>query len=107
MTQLYADLFAAVAGSIVSILIDMIPKLNEWYAGLSTTAKRGVMAVLMLLVAAGVYALSCAGILAQIDPNLKLTCNAEGIFLLVRAFLVALGANQGTYWAKPKQVSEK
>lgn len=107
MTQLYADLFAAVAGAIISILIDLIPKLNEWYAALSPTAKRGIMAVLMLLVGAAIYALSCAGILGSIAPNLQLTCDMEGLFLLVRAFLVAMGANQLTYWAKPKQVSDK
>lgn len=102
MTQLLASAISVAAGAIIAILIDIIPGVNEWFAALDPTKKRGVMAILMLIVAAVVYALSCAGLLAQVDPNLTLTCDSSGLLLLIQSFLLALGANQGTYWVKPK-----
>ena len=86
-----------VAGFLLSYAFELIPKVNAWYAGLSGAQKRGVMLIFIILTAAGVYGLSCAG-LGWISPGFFVTCDVGGLQslgqILVMAIITAI-ANQG------------
>ena len=86
-----AEQLAAYAGIVLSLALFYIPGLSTWYEAQTAQAKAGLMAFLLIGVAAAVYGLSCAGWYALVS------CDAEGIKQLVNVFIAALIANQSTY----------
>ena len=88
---------AMVAGIILSLISSYVPKVSDWYAKRNATERRLIMAVLLLLVAAGAFGLSCAKIV------LAVTCTREGAIGLLFAFVYALIANQATFLISPKR----
>lgn len=92
-TSDWASLLAGVAGVLLSIAAEYIPA----YQNLTDSAKRGVMAGAIVVVAAAVYGLTCAAWLTVIFPDLTLTCDQAGIALLIRAVLATLMGNQSTF----------
>lgn len=90
------DWLAMVAGVILSLLFSYVPGLNTKFQSLDATYKRLVMLGLLLLVAVGVFGLSCAGIVSGV------ACDRGGLVAVIQAFILAAMANQAMYQLSPK-----
>lgn len=92
-----AEQLGALAGVILSLLFSYVPGLSDKFAGLEATTKRLVMAGLLLLVAIGALALSCANLVVTVE------CSQAGLIGLVNTFIAALVANQAAYLISPQK----
>ena len=88
---------SAIAGVLLAILFEYVPKLHPWYNNLQDTQQRLVMLGCLFLVVAGSFGLSCAGWLNT------WACTQAGAKDAVFAFVLALATNQGTYQILPKK----
>ena len=86
----------SIAGIVLSLAFSYVPGLKGTYDKLSGDYKRLVMAALLLVTAGAVLGLSCAGMLANVE------CTQAGALGLLKVFIAALIANQGTYLLSPK-----
>jgi hypothetical protein len=89
------------AGAVLSLLASYIPGWDKWYSSLEPIYKRIIMAVLLVLVSAGIFGLSCMGMGDQI--GVAVTCDYEGGAPLFRIFISALIANQAAYAISKKE----
>jgi len=87
-----AEQLALIAGMVLSLALGYIPGLSKWYAPLGTEQKAGIMALLLVIAAVAIFALSCGAIIA-----VGITCDKQGVIELVTLLILALMANQGTY----------
>lgn len=90
------DLLSLVAGAVLSLIFSYVPGLNTKFASLTSEAKRGIMALLLLLTAFAIYGLTCGGILQT-----GLTCDQPGLTRLAYNFFLALISNQSTFTISP------
>ena len=88
---------ALYAGAVLSLFFSYVPGVSDWYGNRSSVQKSGVMALLLLVVAASIFGLSCAKVLPTI------ACDREGAIGLVKVFIFALIANQATFLASPRK----
>lgn len=95
-----ADGLALYAGVLLSLLFSYVPGLNTWFAGLEAIYKRLIMLALLLLTALAVYGIACIGWGEWL--GVALTCDKTGLVELVRAFVLAMIANQATYQISPE-----
>ena len=95
-----AELLAGLAGGLLSLLMSYIPGLNSWYAALDSVKKSLIMLGALVVVAAAVYGLSCAGWAA--GWGFEQTCDQAGLQKLIAAFVAALVMNQATYKISPE-----
>lgn len=84
-----------IAGSILSLVFSYVPGLSGKFDQLVPEYKRAIMLGCVLIVAAGAYALACAGLGESL--GLAITCNVDGALALVRSVILVAVANQGTY----------
>jgi hypothetical protein len=91
------DELAGTAGILISVACSYVPGLADKYAALDGTQKRLVMLLALVLAAALVYGLSCANVVAVI------TCSQRDLVGLLRTVVLAIVANQSTYWITPKR----
>lgn len=91
------DELAGTAGILISLACSYVPGLADKYAALDGTQKRLVMLLALVLAAALVYGLSCANVVAVI------TCSQRDLVGLLRTVVLAIVANQSTYWITPKR----
>lgn len=91
-----SEQLSTIAGVLLSLLFSYLPGLNEKFERLDRVAKRLVMLGLLLLSSGSVYALSCAGLLPRVS------CDQEGLWGLVEAFIGAMIANQSAYLLSPR-----
>jgi hypothetical protein len=92
-----SESIAAIAGIVLSLAFSYIPGLKTWYDSQTPQARSLVMLGALAVVSAGVFGLACAGFAA--DLGLPVTCDQTGAIGLVKAFVIALVANQTTYTA--------
>lgn len=103
-----ATLLSTLAAAVLSLLLSYVPGLADWYRSLGVrpdgaydggTRKRLVMLALLVLTAAGSYALACVGDEPSLagELGLPLTCNHTGLLELVKALAFAVIANQAVY----------
>ena len=85
------------SGVALSLLFSYVPKVKDWFGALESDYKRLVMLGALLLSAAGVMGLSCAGWYDLV------TCDQAGIKQLIEVFILAAIANQGAYMLTPKR----
>lgn len=97
------QLLTALAGVILSLCFEYIPKFHTWYNNLEDTVQRLIMLGSLVLVSAGLYGMACAGWLQMVSPGFQLACNEQGLWGLVSAFVFAMIANQSTYLLSPKK----
>jgi hypothetical protein len=90
-----SDTLVLLSGAVISLLFSYVPGLNSWFDALKSEYKRLIMAGLMLLVGAGAFGLACAGLAADFGVNVA--CDQAGGFGLMRAWVLAIIANQGAY----------
>ena len=86
----------AIVGAVLAVLFAYVPGFANWFNPLGAEIKRLIMAGLMILVAAVVFGLSCAGIMA------KVTCDFQGAWGLIIAILAGIVANQSLFAILPK-----
>lgn len=91
-----SNILASTAGVVLSLCFSYVPGLESWYSQLAGQYKRLVMLGALLLVTIGVFAMSCAGITAQV------TCDQTGAKSLITLFLTAAIANQTAFMLTPK-----
>jgi len=94
-----SDLLSLLAGAVLSALFSYVPGLNTWFAKLENTRKRLIMLGALALTAGAVYGLACLGWAA--DLGINLVCDQAGLKELIKAFLLALAANQAAYSITP------
>lgn len=86
---------ALVLGTITSLLFTYFPVLKSWYAGKEPAVKAQIMALVILIVGAGVAGLSCAGVIDTV------VCSKDSLLSFFTGTVVnsvlALGTNQATY----------
>lgn len=90
-----SDTLVLLAGAVVSLLFSYVPGLNSWFDALQSEYKRLIMAGLMLVIGAGAYGLTCAGLGG--DFVLVGSCDQSGAIEILRAWVLAIIANQGAY----------
>ena len=98
-----AEQLALIAGAVLSLLFSYVPKLSDWYAGLSSQYKKLVMGGVLVLTAAGIFALNCAGYGGMFGWDL--TCDVPGAIGFVQVLIAALVANQAVYLISRKAKS--
>ena len=96
---------ALVAGAVLSLAFSYIPGVNTWFAALDGAMKRLLMLALLLAVALAVVGIACSGFGA--DIGIDVTCDRAGFIGMLKAFVLAMIANQGTYPITPKTQSVK
>lgn len=93
------ELIAAIAGVILSLLMNYIPGLNSAFDKLSANGQRLAMAGLLALASAGIAIWTCT------DPGaggLSICLGATNWRAVVQAFIFALIANQASDRISPK-----
>lgn len=99
-----ADLLSGIEGIVLSLLFSYLPGLSAWYGALIGDKKRLIMLGMLALVAGGMYALDCGGVLIKIVPDLAGMCStADGWVQVVRAFVFAAIANQSAFALSPQK----
>jgi len=88
---LNADLLAAVAGMVISLVCSYVPGIAPRWAGLDGAWKRFCMALALIFVSAIIVALSCAGVLQGVE------CSQKGVWAVLSALFSALVVNQSVY----------
>lgn len=96
------ELILLVGGVFLSLCFEYIPGVRDWFGGLAENNKRFVMAIVLLLVPAVAFLLSCAGWMQDLYPELSATCDKSGAVVYIRGYILALVANQGTHRLLPK-----
>jgi hypothetical protein len=91
-----AKLLASIAGIVLSLLFTYLPGLKDWYEPLDSAKKSLIMLGLIIIVAAAVFGLSCAGWYKLVS------CDQIGIKGLVEAVILVLVSNQATFLISPK-----
>ena len=91
------EMLALIAGGVLSLAFSYIPGLNTWYAKFDDTTKRGYMAILLLIVAAGLFGLQCANILF-----IGIACTQAGAQSIVWIYILAIVGNQSTFSISPR-----
>lgn len=97
------DTISLFAGALLSFAFSYVPGLADKFGALDATAKRGVMAAVLVVAAAIIAGLSCAPMLAGVLPaEWAVTCDQPGLIVFGRALVLALVANQGAFALTPK-----
>lgn len=104
-----ADFLSAFAATVLSLLFSYVPGIRTWFDALGTfpdgsndngARKRLLMLGLLALATAASFLLACSHLAA--DFGLSLTCTRGSTITLLRAFGLAVIANQATYLISPK-----
>ena len=92
MTTLFLN---NVAAAVLSLILSYLPGAKTWWSRQSPTAKRIVMAILLLFVSVTSFAAGCGGLLEPL--NIKILCTEKGFVYLMQLYLGAIAVNQGTF----------
>lgn len=103
-----------IASGILSLLFSYVPGFKTWFENIdkkyepdiAKSTKQLIMAVLVFVIAAVSFGLSCAGWMDYFGEY-KITCDQSGLAGLIVSYFVALAVNQGVYGASPKLGQKK
>ena len=96
-----SETLVIISAAVLSLLFSYIPGLNVKFAEQSEQAKKLIMAGMLLIVTASVIGLACAGVLQDLF-GVSISCTRESVITLIRYFIFAIVANQGTYKLSPQ-----
>lgn len=100
-----AEFLTLIVSALLSLAFAYVPLLRDKFDLLLPEYKRLIMLALLLVIAAASYAAACAGFAP--DFGIPVTCDRVGVVELVKALLIAIGANQTAYGvvraSSPKQ----
>lgn len=92
VSGLSPELLTAFVVALISFGLEMIPKVKEWHDKLSSAGRRWVQVVVVVLVSAALYGMSCGGFLGVVLPGIIVTCDVSGLSALGQiALLAAIG----------------
>ena len=100
-----AQTLALLSGVVLSLLFSYIPGLNVWFAKLDSSVKRLIMLALLFLTGLSVVGIACAGFGASL--GITVTCDQAGFVGVLKAFVLAMIANQAAYAVTPLPASVK
>lgn len=86
-----AEQLSSIAGIVLSLIFTYVPGVREWWEPLAGSVKQMIMGLMLILVAIGAFALSCANVIAGA------VCDRDGAIGLLWTLIAALVANQSTY----------
>src|SRR5690349_2479359 len=94
----------AVAAGVLSILFTYLPALRAWYQKKDGVEKRQIMAVWLLIITVGVFAMSCVPALIPLATHIEIlvACTAKSAYELIYLYLIAITVNQAVYLISPK-----
>jgi hypothetical protein len=92
-----AETVSAVAAVLISLAIAYVPGLRARFQALSSTGKRVALLAALALVPLAAFGAACTPQLAGLLPAGLAGCSQPGAMELVRAFALAVVANQTTY----------
>jgi hypothetical protein len=92
VNKMTTTVLAGVAGALLSLLFEYVPGIAGWFEKQTSITKRIVMSVALIVAAAVVYAMACAGLLGAL--NWSLTCDEAGLTQLLGVLFAALATNQ-------------
>lgn len=95
------EILSSVTAVLLSLSMSYIPGIAPWYQALTSEVKSSVMALLLIAVAAGATALACTGFGAEL--GVQISCDTNGVLVMIRALVAALVANQATYVLSPQR----
>jgi hypothetical protein len=82
---------SSIAAILLSLAFAYVPGIKDWYSAREATQKAGIMALLLIAVAVGAFALACGQILTGVS------CDKSGAIALASNLIAALVANQSAY----------
>lgn len=91
-----AETLSAVAGAVLSLAFSLVPKLRNWFDGLTSNARRYVMIGLLAILSSAIFAASCKGWASWV------ACSADGLVGLIKVALAAATANQVVHRLTPR-----
>lgn len=98
-----AELLVIISSFLLSLLFAYIPPLRKWYYNkLSKEWRPGFMALVLLVIGLFLMLLSCTDVWSG-----GASCDQGGWITMGVAWIVALGANQGTYSALVRQRNQR
>jgi len=92
-----AEWIAAGVAVVVSLLLEVVPGLAEWWEEVAPTWKRLGWLVGCLVLPLVVLGLGCAGLDLGVSAP---ACNADGVLIALRLGFAAYFAGQATYGVK-------
>jgi hypothetical protein len=96
MNQELIDLIAAAVGGLMSLFFEFFPLVKGWFEGLSKFQKQAVFGVVAVVVSAGAFGLSCAGVWAMIFPTLVIYCSFAGAIDMLMVAISVMGGAAAT-----------
>lgn len=92
-------IISGAAGALLSALFEYIPGFHQWYNGLAEETKKLIMLGAVTLVSASVFGLSCTN--SPLVAGVGATCDRDGVWALVAAWVAAVTANQSVHRILP------
>lgn len=90
------ELLVSLAGVVLSLAFSYIPGLRVKFAALESDVKRLIMLGLIVVIAAAIFGLKCAGIL-----EIGVACDKIGLQQMVWYVILGIIANQSAYQITP------
>ena len=103
--NLTPDLIVMVAGLLLAMVFDFVPKAKAWFDTKSVEMKRLINAGIMLLVVVVVFGFNCLGWGEGLGIP-AVACTQEGALFMIQLFVLGIGMNYGTH-AVSRAVTDK
>lgn len=101
ISSIRIDLLVAVIGAAVSLGFSYIPGLSGWYYGQSKDARRGIMAIVVIVVAAVMYGMLALGWIKGMPLG------SETVWRFAEVVYFVLSGNQLIYLISPDGLAER
>lgn len=102
--QLSPILISSAVGLIISIMLEIVPGMREWWAGKGSQWKSLIILLLMVFVGAIVFLLSCY------SPYTYVECSNFGVWSVVNvvagammAYIASQAGHNGAKWFGPSE----
>jgi hypothetical protein len=101
ISEIRIDLLVAVVGAVVSLLFSYVPGLSGWFYKQTVDARKGIMAIVVIVVAALMYGALALGIIEG------LPLGAATAWKFAEVVFFVLAGNQIIYMISPDGSAER
>jgi hypothetical protein len=91
------ELIGIAIGVIMSLVFEFAPIIRQKFEALTKAQKQMVIGVAAVIMSVLVFVGNCAGILVVLFPDIMLTCDVGGGWLMVRVVITIIGSAQATH----------